>query len=479
MFAALRAALLGCAIFLAAVPLHAQQSNLPELGDPTVAVMSSDQEHRLGRSWLRSLRGQAPIMEDPVVQEYVESLVYRLASFSELNEPDLAIVVINTPDINAFAVPGGVIGLNAGLFLYAASDDEVASVVAHEIAHVSQRHFARRFMDSKKMGIGVLAAMLASIAVAIAGDAQAGMAGIAATQAGALQAQLAYSRSNEREADRVGMQTLAASGLDPTAMPRFFERMLEQQRYAGDPPEFLLTHPVTEGRIADTRARARNLPHPETHPSEHFLLVRARIQTQYFETTQRSRTYFTGRLKEGNQAQRQAARYGLALTSLRARDYDQALDEMSALNKEYPDQLWYELGLMEINLAKGDYPAVIHGGEKVLRINPRDYGASVLLSRAYLLNKKPGQAVPLLEPLLLRRPDDPQLWSLAADAWGNSGDQARAHRARAEDLFLQGKNRPALQQMRYALAEAKGQFALHSQLSARAAEMEKLSKEEF
>tara|TARA_R110001606_G_scaffold279510_1_gene428027 strand:- start:8144 stop:9547 length:1404 start_codon:yes stop_codon:yes gene_type:complete len=466
-------------ILLAATPLYAQQSDLPDLGDPSMAVMSADQEHRLGRSWLRSLRGQAPIMEDPVVQEYAESLVYRLASFSELNEPDLAIVVINTPDINAFAVPGGVIGLNAGLFLNAASDDEVASVIAHEIAHVSQRHFSRRYIQSQKMNIGVLAAMLASIAVAIAGDGQAGMAGMAATQAGALQAQLAYSRSNEREADRVGMQTLSAAGLDPEAMPRFFERMLEQQRYAGDPPEFLLTHPVTEDRVADTRARARNLPHPNTHPSEQFLLVRARVQSRYFDSIERSRSYFNRQIDSGNNAQRQAARYGLALTDLRERDYDGALQRMAALNKEYPDELWYDLGLMEINLAKGDYPAVIDSGRKVLRINPRDYGASVLLSRAYLLNKKPAQALPLLEPLLLRRPGDPQLWSLAADAWGNSGDQARAHRGRAEVQFLHGQDRAAFQQMRYALKEASGQFALHSQLSAREEEMKKLSKEEF
>ncbi len=123
--------------------------NLPVLGDPTAALMSADQEYRLGRAWLRSLRGQTSIMSDPMVQEYVESLVYRLASYSDLKEPNLDIVVINSRQINAFAVPGGVIGLNAGLFLDAESEDEVAGVIAHEIAHVSQRHFARRYLDSK------------------------------------------------------------------------------------------------------------------------------------------------------------------------------------------------------------------------------------------------------------------------------------------------------------------------------------------
>jgi len=458
---------------------QAQQHNLPELGDPTVAIISAEQEYRLGRGWLRNLRGQTPIMEDPLVQEYVEHLVYRLASYSELNEPDLAIVVINSPAINAFAVPGGVIGLNAGLFLNAASEDEVASVVAHEIAHVSQRHFTRRYMDSKRRGPAVLAAMLASIALAIAGSGDAGMAGIAATQAASIQAQLAYSRHNEYEADRVGMQILASAGMDPTAMPRFFERMLEQQRYSGDPPEFLLTHPLTAERVADSRARARTLSAPAAHPSLSFELVRARIQARYFDGQERARDYFQRRLQETDGMPRQAARYGLALTDLKADRYDAARQKLTALIDAHPDQIWFQLGLMEVAMDQGQYADVIKRGEQVLTINPKDYAASVMTARAYLLSKKPQKAVPLLEPLLLQRPNDPSLWGLAADAWGNSDQAARAHRARAEVLFLSGRDQSALRQMRFALDEADGQFALRSKLNARMSEMERLSSEEF
>jgi predicted Zn-dependent protease len=458
---------------------QAQQQDLPELGDPTVAIISAEQEYRLGRGWLRDLRGQTPIMEDPLVQEYVEHLVYRLASFSELNEPDLAIVVINSAAINAFAVPGGVIGLNAGLFLNAASEDEVASVVAHEIAHVSQRHFTRRYMDSKRRGPAVLAAMLASIALAIAGSGDAGMAGIAATQAASIQAQLAYSRHNEYEADRVGMQILAAAGMDPTAMPRFFERMLEQQRYSGDPPEFLLTHPLTAERVADSRARARSLSAPPENPSPSFELVRARIQARYFDGQERARDYFGRRLESDNGIQKQAARYGLALTDLKQDRYDAARGTLTELMEAHPDQIWFQLGLMEVGMDQGRYPAVIERGKDVLAINPKDYAASVMTARAYLLSKQPEQAAPLLEPLLLQRPNDPMLWSLAADAWGNSDQNARAHRARAEVLFLSGQDQAALRQMRFALDEADGQFALRSKLNARMGEMERLSSEEF
>jgi beta-barrel assembly-enhancing protease len=458
---------------------QAQQQDLPELGDPTVAIISAEQEYRLGRGWLRDLRGQTSIMEDPLVQEYAEHLVYRLASFSELNEPDLAIVVINSAAINAFAVPGGVIGLNAGLFLNAASEDEVASVVAHEIAHVSQRHFTRRYMDSKRRGPAVLAAMLASIALAIAGSGDAGMAGIAATQAASIQAQLAYSRHNEYEADRVGMQILAAAGMDPSAMPRFFERMLEQQRYSGDPPEFLLTHPLTAERVADSRARARSLSAPPANPSASFELVRARIQARYFDGQERARDYFGRRLESNDRVQKQAARYGLALTDLKEDRYDAARRALTELVEAHPDQIWFQLGLMEVDMDQGRYTDVIERGKEVLTINPKDYAASVMTARAYLLSKKPEQAAPLLEPLLLQRPNDPMLWSLAADAWGNSDQNARAHRARAEVLFLRGQDQAALRQMRFALDDADGQFALRSKLSARMSEMERLSSEEF
>ena len=476
---AVRLVFIGLLCLLAAAG-RAQTNDLPELGDPTVAVLSANQEHRLGRAWLRDLRGQTPIMQDALVQEYVENLVYRLASFSDLNEPDLAIVVINSPAINAFAVPGGVIGLNAGLFLNAASEDEVASVVAHEIAHVSQRHFTRRYMDSKRRGPAVMAAMLASIALAVAGAGDAGMAGMAATQAASIQAQLAYSRQNEYEADRVGMQTLARAGMDPTAMPRFFERMLEQQRYAGDPPEFLLTHPLTEERVADSRARARNLPHPDSKPSLPFELVRARIQARYFENSDKAREYFQNQLQKASGLQAQADRYGLALIALREDHYDEARRRLQALVDDGEGyQPWYQLGLMEVDMDQGNYPAVIKRGEKLLHINPGDYATSMLMSRAYLLAKKPEKAKPLLEPLVLKRPDDPAVWSMAADAWGNSGDQARAHRARAEVLFLRGKDDSALRQMDFALKEAGDQFALRSKISARRDEMERLSTEEF
>ena len=396
--------------------------DLPVLGDPTSALMSADQEYRLGRAWLRSLRGQTSIMNDPMVQEYVESLVYRLASYSDLKEPDLDIVVVNSRQINAFAVPGGVIGLNAGLFLNADSEDEVGGVVAHEIAHVSQRHFARRYLDSKKVNTAVLAAMLASLAVAIAGDGEAGMAGMAATQAGAIQAQLAYSRQNEREADRVGMQTLAAAGMDPDAMPRFFERMHDGQRFAGRPPEFLLTHPVTESRIADSRARARNLrPHAPCLP--HYLLMQARLRAAFIQSDSQAIDYFR-RYTNEHSALPQAAQYGLALSYLRANHYEQARKLTQSLADQHP----MSCGTCCSRKSRWMKDATPKPSNKPGAGYCPDYAASVLLSRAYLRSNQPDNALPIIKPLLAQRGTDPAIWELAADAYGTKRPGTRTSR---------------------------------------------------
>lgn len=463
---------------LAPVAGHANTQNLPDLGDPSGTLLTPEQEYRLGRGWLRSLRGQAPLLEDPLVQDYVEHLVYRLASYSDLAEPNLAIVVVNNREINAFAVPGGVIGLNAGLFLNAESEDEVAAVIAHEIAHVSQRHFTRRYADSKRMNYTMLAAMLASMAVAIAGDAQAGMAGIATTQAAAIQSQLAYSRHHEREADRVGMQTMVNAGMDPYAMPRFFERMLRSRQYAGNPPEFILSHPVTEDRVADSRSRAEGLARPRLRMSPDFNLIRARVQAGFYSDPQQGLNYFRNQYEGGSSISQQAAGFGLAMSALRTRDFDLAERTLRTLAEQSPDQFWFRTALAEVAQKRGDPQQAVRMLREVLDVIPGNYAASVLLADNLLAINEPAQARQVLDQLLLKR-QDPLLYRMLAEAWGKEGDRARTHQARGEYLFAMGQEKRGIEQMRFALEQSREQFALHTQLRARLRAMEQLANEEF
>lgn len=452
--------------------------NLPELGDPAGGLLSPEQESRMGQAWLRQMRGQVSMLQDPQVQEYSEQLVYRLASHSDLKNPDLTVVVLNKKAINAFAVPGGIIGLNAGLFLYAGSEDELGAVIAHELGHLSQHHFARSYANHKHLSRATLAALLASIAVAISGDAQAGMAGIAATQAASIQSQLAYSRGHEREADRIGMQTLARAGMNPEAMPNFFERMLRMEQYGGQPPEFLLTHPLTEQRVADTRARADQLPHPPLHASLSFLLIQARVRSAFIADPDDAVKWFSQQYEGKDSLHQQAAGYGLALALIRARDFDRAAKILKALRKESPNEMRYMMAQAELQRARGDTKAAIATLDQVLEVMPGNYPASMMQAHALLDAGEPAKAATLLDPLTQSRPRDPLVWNLLAEARGRSGEKARAHRCRGEYLFLTGREDQGVEQLHYALDGSKDNFSLHSRVKARLDQMHKLMREE-
>jgi len=235
---------------------------IPNLGQTSTSLFSTDYEHQLGRTWLKIFRSQAPTVDDPLLYAYLESLVFDLVSHSELQDRRIELVIVDNPSINAFAVPGGIIGVNNGLFMYAQTEDEFATVIAHEIAHLSQRHFSRRVEQAQANAPLNIAGMLAGILLAATTGTDAGLAAMTATQAALQDQQLRYSRANEAEADRVGMRTLYEAGYDPYAAPAMFERMLASNRYnSGNRiPEFLRTHPLSENRIADTRNRAMQYP---------------------------------------------------------------------------------------------------------------------------------------------------------------------------------------------------------------------------
>lgn len=465
---------------LLASPSPAEEARaLPELGDPAAGLLSPDQEYRLGRAWLRQLHGQVPLLNDPLVQEYVEQLIYRLASYSALQDPDLAIVVVNHRDINAFAVPGGVIGLNAGLILNAEYEDEVSAVLAHEIAHVSQKHFIRRYADSQRSNRAMMAALLASLALAVAGNTDAGIAGIMATQAAAIQQQLAYSRHHEREADRIGMQTLVNAGYDPQAMPRFFERLQRSRQFAASAPEFLSTHPINEERIADSRGRANKLT-PQTSPDPTiFHLVKARLAAGFFADPNQAVAHFRNSDRRGAGSSAQANNYGLALSAMRTRQFALAEEVIQALRQQHPDQHWYRVAEAELLQARSEHAEAVVALRELVRLMPGNYAISAMLADSLIRTDQAAEAASLLAPILRRRPTDVGLWRLTSEAWGRSDQLALAHLARGEALFLSGATEDGLEQMRFALDKSKENFPLHSRIKARLREMDEMDKEKL
>lgn len=327
-----------------------QAFDLPSLGDSSSAIVSPEQEHQLGRAWLSILRGQVRQLEDPLLKDYVESSVYRLAQTSQLNDRRLEFILLASPQLNAFAAPGGIVGVNGGLLLHAHTEAEYASVMAHELAHLSQRHFARGLEAQKRLQVPLMAAMLAGVIAAAAGGGDLGMAAIASTQAAAIQEQRRFSRQNEQEADRIGLVNLYKAGFDPRAMPSMFERLMRQYRYDRMPPEFLLTHPVSESRIADTRNRAEQYDGKGTVDSLYYQLIRARVQLTFEETPGIALKRFRSMLEDDSSLD--AARYGLVLALIRSSKLEEAQQNLDILLKKAPNSIIYNLAGVDIQLSR-------------------------------------------------------------------------------------------------------------------------------
>ncbi|MGH8483850.1 MAG: M48 family metalloprotease, partial [Pseudomonas sp.] len=331
---------------LMALPGHAD--DLPSLGDASSAIVSPQQEHQLGRAWLSLLRGNVNQLNDPQLKDYVETSVYRLAETSQLQDRRLEFILIDSRELNAFAAPGGIVGVNGGLFLNAQTEGEYASVLAHELAHLSQRHFARGVEAQQRMQLPMMAALLAGIVAAAAGAGDAGIAAIAGTQAAAIQEQRRFSRQNEQEADRIGILNLEKAGYDPRNMPSMFERLMRQYRYDAKPPEFLLTHPVTESRIADTRNRAEQAPKGGTEDSARYQLIRARVALIYEGTPGLAAKRFRAQLDEDPKLD--SARYGLALALIKGGRLNEARDALKPLLDKAPNDVTYNLAQIDLDV---------------------------------------------------------------------------------------------------------------------------------
>ena len=425
--------------------------DLPVLNDASSAMVSLDAEYRLGRNWARILRGQAPLLNDYISYQYLEDLVWRLLPKSQIEDRRIELFVLNNPTFNAFAVPGGIIGIHSGLLLAAESEAELASVIAHELAHLSQRHYAQRLEEERRNRPLMLAGLLASILVAAA-DTQGGMAVLSSTMGASAQGQLAFSRRNEQEADRVGMQTLVEAGIDPHAMPQMFSRLQRNYRFYGQrPPEFLLTHPVTESRIADSLNRASQLAsiRPGTDSLD-FKLVRTRLQVHHSESPQQAVATLRPAAERSGELHDQ---YGLMLAAAAAADFalaDAVWDRLSASDRRHP---WLQLGRVERLLAAGEPMQALEISREMIALYPDSRPVRTLHARALREAGQLGQAVRLYKQLTRDYPTDSLYWYELAEAEGLAGNILAVHEARVEYFLLTAQFDLALTQLEYANRE--------------------------
>ena len=337
---------------LATPTVTASSIDLPDIGTTASGTLSIAQELQYGDAYMRMLRSSQPIVNDPVLNEYISTLGHKLVANADDVKTPFTFFMIRDRNINAFAFFGGYVALHSGLFLHAQSESELASVVAHEIAHVTQRHLARSMEEQAKRTPATIAALAGSLLLAIAAP-QAGIAAITATTAGSMQGTINYTRSNEKEADRFGISTLAKAGFEPQAMPRFFGRLADDFRYASKPPPMLLTHPLPEDRITDSRARAQRYPDPRISSSLEYHLARARVIARYAGIDAKSSLDWFDRTEKKAQADLQPAfQYGRALVYLDNKELDKAAAILQPMAKKDPNNHFYLDALSDLYLAQ-------------------------------------------------------------------------------------------------------------------------------
>jgi beta-barrel assembly-enhancing protease len=446
------------------VPFAAANTiNLPDLGDASATVLSPAQERKLGEDLMRRARRGLALVEDPEVTTYLQELGQRLVARSDSPGMNFRFFVVSDPTINAFAMPGGFIGVHTGLLLTSESEAEVASVLAHEIAHITQRHIPRMLAEEQRTMPAMAALLAAALLAGRGGEAAIAIAGATMAQKG-----INFTRSAEEEADRIGIRLLADAGFDPRAMPAFFERMQRMNRLnETNLPEFLLTHPVTTARIADSRGRAEQFAYRQVPDTLDFQLVRAKLRASASTDTTDLVRAFANNIAEGKSANVEAERYGYALALLRARQYDNARTEARKLADRSPNNLYYRILQAEIEMAAGRSDAGLQLYANAYKRSPSYYPLALNYARALVRSKRAQDAEPIIRATLQQRPDDPALYQILSQAAGTNGKVAESHQALAEYYYLNGNLNSAIEQLQLASRRAGNNFYLQSSVEAR------------
>lgn len=433
------------AIILAAVgltlatALSADQINLPDIGSPADAVLSKNEENRLGRAIMAQIRASGEIVEDPQITEYINEIGYRLAAQANADgNHEFSFFVVDSPVINAFALPGGFIGVHTGLLEATRNEDELAGVLAHEVAHVTQRHIARRIHATQRQSILSTAIMLGAILAGAAGGASSDVmqGAIAVAQGTAAQQQINFTRSNEYEADRVGISALAAAGFDPQGMGSFFEvisRGTTPHEYRV--PEFLRTHPVSSARIAEARGRARNYEPVHTTDSINYGIAKARLNVASQATPEAAVTYFE---REAYEYQSDVERYGRAVAYLRAGRNDEANRIFEELVSKDPKVIAYHIGLADAQLANEAIAASMATFDRARELFPRNLPLTIHYAEALLRIGQANRAHTMLLDLLNSVPPTPEQVRLIAKAAIEAGEIAEAHYYMSEYRLMIG-----------------------------------------
>jgi predicted Zn-dependent protease len=450
---------------------RASDFNLPDLGDESNLVMSPIEQKRLGEKFYQQALVTMDIVHVPELQEYLEQLGNRLTASIGLEKDSFTFFLVNDNSVNAFAVPGGYIGVHTGLLLTANNEAEVASVLGHEIAHVTQQHIPRMISAQQKNLLPNLATILAGILI----GGQATEAAIAISSARSIENQLTYTRAFEREADRIGINILANSGYDTNSMADFFELMQRANKiYDTNAPQFLLTHPITSDRIAEAKSRAANYSHGSEYDNSTFSLVHAQLNVMRMKATD-AITLYRKKIAESTSSYPLADHYGLALAYMESSQYAEAQKEASKLLAREPGRLLFRLLQAKIDSASNKAEAALENFRKIYAENPASRAAITYLVEQLIRMQQYTQARKILRKAVREHPKNILFYKKLALVESETGMMVDSHRATAEAYALQGNYKSALQQLKIARAQAdKDDFYTQASITARIKEIQTL-----
>ncbi len=448
---------LGLTLILGMAPAiqpAAQSIRLPDIGDPSQVYFGPDEEQKMGLEVMRWLRARGAVMDDVQLNEYINSIGQSIVTYADQNGTPFTFFMVRDASINAFALPQNFIGINTGLLLFTQREDELAGVMAHEIAHVSQRHIVRAIADMRRLALPTAAAMIAGAALAAASR-QAGQAAMIGSMAASAQHQISFTRTNEQEADRFGMQFLAKAGFDPKGMSDFFTKLerLSHSEARNQVPEMLLTHPRPENRAADTQDRIEVPLLRRTTPRDRnaYELAKARARVLTTDDNNTLIRDLETNLAKGSNASETAERYAYALALRQAGRYNEAQLQITRLRQNDPDRLAFRIEAAELALAQGDRVQASRLFEEARQLYPDDFTLAMSYGRTLATQGDPKLAMRLLQPHLRRRPNDPLLYATYAQAAQRSGDMAATHSTMAEYHYLNGELLPAIEQLELGL----------------------------
>ena len=486
-------------------PANTFSHELPNLGDVSQVTVTPYQERQIGLKIMRQIRADPSYMDDPEIASYLSNLGHRLIANSDEADADQSFefFAVEDPSINAFALPGGFMGFNSGLIVAAQSESELAAVMSHEIAHVTQKHLARMIASQKYDLVKSIAALALAILASRANNPQASQAVLVASQASMIQSKLDFTRKHEKEADRIGLSILLDAGFDPQGMTTFFERLQKSGRFhENGAPSYLRTHPITYERIADIQNRTREMPYRQAPDSMDFLLVRAKLRA-YQGKPHDAVVQFKTRLDEKRYANEAVERYGYIHALLRHKKYKQADSELthlyellhgnsqSAALTDHPlgktvrvEQKYIIAGAMietlsaSVKLANGKTAEAYNTYTTALKVYPQYRALIHGYADALIQNKQIDTALEFIGKQLQLIQTDPKLYSLQAQCYALSGNKMLEHRALAESYFLKGHYVAAADQLQIALQNDNGNFYQLSSIEARLKQVRTLIAEE-